>query len=413
MSENVIILGAGASYEAGIPLMKDFMDRMWMIAKLGRLNGDKLKDEDRKLITDALAIRDELDSYHGRASIKVWNLEDVLSLLSLNALAGGKGEKRKLEVMTQAIAKTIELTCQVKHDGSLGHGKDQDGQVHLYSNFWYHLIQWAKQDQLPLPTIITFNYDLVLERSLLHILEGTTFYDRDAPGRRGFPWKGIELNYRTKLFPPQRFNLDADRISFFDESRMMSSYKDGFVLKWQHPDAGRPTNLGVDLVKLHGSANFPRPKRGRPNEWTPGKRITTALDDPLILPPVFNKATETVGSDAWAFALKALRQCKNLIVCGYSLPQTDTYMQYFLKASLGPNRDLNHIYVFDPVLFDKERQADGEQLRSRYNSIFAESIQERIVYQPTVPSGLGSFYEGKFVHVVELLHRAPERLLFG
>ena len=137
------------------------------------------------------------------------------------------------------------------------------------------------------------------------------------------------------------------------------------------------------------------------------------MDDPLILPPVFNKATDTLGSETWSAALNALRKCKNLIICVYSLPQTDIYMQYFLKAALGPNQDLNRIFVFDPVMFKTGKEAEGESLRQRYACNFAAPMQNRIEYHPVCLNIDERNVGGTFEHFVDVLAKDPEQILFG
>jgi hypothetical protein len=117
-----------------------------------------------------------------------------------------------------------------------------------------------------------------------------------------------------------------------------------------------------------------------------------------------------LGGTTWADALNAVRSCKNLIVCGYSLPATDIYMQYFLKAALGPNQDLNKLFVFDPVLFRSDKGDEAKALKKRYSSNFSESIQHRISFEPArAHEGKG----GTFEHLVLLLAKHPLEILFG
>lgn len=407
MPNNVIILGAGASWSAGVPLMGGFMDQMWNLAKRGKHHDKVLKQDDTKLLTDALAVRDELDAYHGRASLDVWNLEEVLSILSLNALAGRGSDKRKLELMTRAIARTIEITCNVRHPGSL----DQpilsgEGRVGTYESFWHSLFAWSRARNDEIPFIITFNYDLVLERSLLHSVIGTNYNQR-----RRFPSKGFVVDYHTNVLPPIALGL---RHVNFHRADNYHQTDYGHILEESTQADIVSQFTRINLVKLHGSNNFPKRARGRPVVKDAGRRLVEAADDPLILPPVFNKASQSIGAEAWAAALDALRCCKNLIVCGYSLPITDIYMQYFLKAALGPNQNLNKIFVFDPCLFLPERKSDGDALKQRYGSNFAAPIQKRIDYSP--PSPQGGFSDttlGSLAHLVWLLREGPDSILFG
>lgn len=159
MSDTVFILGAGFSKAAGIPLLGGFVERMWELAVRG--GTDKPLDHaDREALGLAMKIRGELDSYHGRAQFDDRNIEDILSILSFNVLAGARRDKQKFAAMTDAIARTIEICCTVKHTGvEPGCGQVIKDGPDLYRNFWKALFAAAGKGH-SLPTILTFNYDL-------------------------------------------------------------------------------------------------------------------------------------------------------------------------------------------------------------------------------------------------------------
>ena len=104
--DNVILFGAGASFDAKIPLLKDFVDAMWNFAIRGKSSNGPLSEEDKKLFNEAIKIRDDLERYHSRANFNIKNLEDILSLLSFEALAAGE-TTRKYDAWVKAISKTI------------------------------------------------------------------------------------------------------------------------------------------------------------------------------------------------------------------------------------------------------------------------------------------------------------------
>lgn len=111
MSDNVIILGAGASADAGIPMMESFVDTMWNYATRGRTADKELPEGARKILIDADHIRRDLEPFNSRAFFNNYDLEDILSLLSFEALTG---EKRAGDYNTfvKAVALTIELSCR-------------------------------------------------------------------------------------------------------------------------------------------------------------------------------------------------------------------------------------------------------------------------------------------------------------
>lgn len=391
MSDNVILLGAGASFSAGIPLLGNFMDRMVEMAITGKSPKGSLSDEHRKTLSEVLRIRDSLESYHARVALNQFNIEQILSVLSFEALCGNKAGKRDLAAFSKAISTTIELTCNVLHDGKFN--SIQENGSPDYRRFWASLLSLFKSSPSAFPTIITFNYDLVLERSLFQLVIGHP--PRIGP-ETGIP--GFRLNFCNDLVPNPIFQ--AKHVTF---GSYTVSPKSGSSLS-PYSSSDLPAGyVDIRLLKLHGSLNFPATRVS--GAWSPA----VALESPKITPPVFNKTDKVFGTPTWKAALETLRTCKNLIICGYSLPTTDTYMHYFLKTALGPNRHLNRTYVFDPELFNGGKK--GQDLRGRYDECFSEQFRERIEFQPrAAPKGKA---DGTFQHLVALLQNAPREILFG
>lgn len=95
------------------------METMFEMALTGRSPKGKLNEKDREIVSKAMKIRDTLDPYHTRVSIGHFNLEEVLSVLYFKAQTGTRGRKNDLEAFVAAIARTIELTCNVLHNGKM------------------------------------------------------------------------------------------------------------------------------------------------------------------------------------------------------------------------------------------------------------------------------------------------------
>ena len=404
MNDNVFVFGAGASFDAGIPLLRNFVERMWEIAVRGRINGKALKPEDREIFQKAINIRDELDGYHGRAAFDDRNIEDILSLLTFNLIAGKGADRNKLALMNQAIARTIELTCNVEHSGNLGRAETTGPRV--YRDFWKAFFAATQPTGNQYPAIITFNYDLVLERSLMQLLVGTEY----NPWREGqdCPVKKLRLAYEYDGVDDPCFAVERAEYNGPDFKRLPGTRVETL--------SGDETLQApyIPLLKLHGSVNFPPPRSRRdPGTASDGKRVAFVrpLDEPHIMPPIFNKFTSGPQTAMWKEALGQLRNTKNLIIVGYSLPRTDIYMQYFLKAALGPNLGLNKIIVFDPILYRNDRGA--EDMRDRYASCFSPQLQSRIVFNPPFQNGpKGQASAGTFEHFVHTLQVDPASILF-
>ena len=376
MSDNVIILGAGASSRAGIPLMAGFIEKMWEFSVRKQVNGEPMLPDDIDTFQKAVEIKNERDSYHGRALFDDRNLEDILSILSFNEINLSTRSKGKLFLFTKAISRTIELTCQVKHDGE---NKIQNLGLSYwpYRNFWMNLFIFCTRHHKEVPTIISLNYDLVLERGLFHLLIGTNLkYIVELP------IQGVEIDYHYD--PVGNLQYVIKNATYMTESGEE---------KCTILERGATDNpLRIEILKLHASLNFPRTKTKEPIS------LVHAVDAPFILPPIINKMSSAKSiTKMWSTGLQRLRTAKNVIIVGYSLPRTDIYMQYFLKTALGPNLNLNRIYVFDPVLFDDDPKS--KEMMDRYANCFSPQLQDTIVFRPVIHST--DYMKGTFKHFVD------------
>jgi hypothetical protein len=396
VTDTVFLLGAGFSKPAGIPLLGEFVDYMLQISARGVRQKDKSFME-LPVVRDAMKIRNELDGYHGRANFDDRNIEDLLSILTFNVLGGGKKDRQKLTLMAQAIAETIEACCEVRHPGiKPGRGEVVSDGPDLYRRFWKALFK-ATESGRRMPTLLTFNYDLVLERSLLQVLSGTSYGVSRRP-----PFDRFRLTYGTDHVPDSQYKLVYT--NYHSDRNRGSMYEEGTILE-NEPTSPNSGALPIEILKLHGSLNFPL---NRWNEQASDFTWWAPTREPYILPPVFNKITGAGLDRTWRRALDRLRNARSIVIVGYSLPQTDIYMQYFLKAAVGPNLDLDRIVVFDPVLFSTGERRDAMQ--TRYETCFSTQLRRRIQFTPTtnppsVPSGTTEA-------LIAMLEESPSKLLF-
>lgn len=380
MSNNVIIFGAGASFDAGIPLLYGFVEKMWDISIRGSVHGRPVSPEDCTILSEAVSVIQGFDNFHGRVNFNDRNLEDIMSMLSFLQISGEEGAEEKIQKIIRAVSVTIELTCKVKFDPSKIYDKIED----YYMHFWERIIKRLSFTS-DLPTIISFNYDLVFERSFCKLFNGD-FYTNS---KHTPPGSAFDIKYHYEKLPT--ISLDT---GFISPVSTISSRK-GITIN-NTPDRHK---IDIDLLKLHGSLNFPQDEA---TSLTPHS-FFNPTDAPFILPPTFNKLGREKGSQMWNKAFLELRKAKNIIIVGYSLPSTDIYMQYFLKSALGPNINLNQIYIFNPAIF--REGAESEEMKERYAVCFSPQMQKRIIYKPnTIKVDLtkaGSSYLGSFAHFVD------------
>jgi len=71
--------------------------------------------------------------------------------------------------------------------------------------------------------------------------------------------------------------------------------------------------------------------------------------EPVIVPPTWNKADSHRSlSRVWSRGALELSQAENIIVIGYSMPETDAFFRYlYALGTVGPVM-LKRFWVFDP-----------------------------------------------------------------
>lgn len=73
------------------------------------------------------------------------------------------------------------------------------------------------------------------------------------------------------------------------------------------------------------------------------------ISTPLIVPPtLFKMQTSPIFRVIWNEAGKALEEAEKLVFIGFSFPESDIYIRYFLAANLFENVDLRTIEIIDP-----------------------------------------------------------------
>jgi len=113
---------------------------------------------------------------------------------------------------------------------------------------------------------------------------------------------------------------------------------------WHAPRAGR----SIDLLKVHGSLNWLycpvcksmwlTPKRkgviesfSRQVVRTPCKTCRGRYVPVLVPPTYFKEMSNPYLVAVWEKTERVLRQCEQIVFCGYSLPDADIHIKYLLK----------------------------------------------------------------------------------
>lgn len=321
MAETVFILGAGASSEAGAPMMADFLDMAQQLSKSG-----SIPSNDINLVMRA---RNQLRAAHSNALIELRNLESLFAAFEMACLLERLGTMHAKEVITlpsaleRVIAQTLGASIMLK-PGPGGEGLLPPAAFSAFADL-VDLIRHRTSGARGIPpvAVITFNYDPCVDHALYEA--------------------GLNPNY------------------CLDENR----------------------DDGVSLLKLHGSVNWVYcAECGKATWWSVGKHLATrrfhqdAIDDmdsnrislgrllngtreyqcrhsgpcvPLIVPPTYNKGHRYADiAQVWKAAADELAEAENVYVIGFSLPPTDQFFRYFCALGMLGDAYMRRFWVFDP-----------------------------------------------------------------
>ena len=299
----VFILGAGFSAARGLPLIANFFDEMrdakvWV--------EDTKRTAQESAITKVLEFRREGASAAYRVSIDLDNVEE---LFSLSAAA----EPDDLQALQLSISATLSYSLKKKPEPMLQlASSDKTPFIHLASHAndnsnvatipLYDAILCAHLRVLLSPeknTILTFNYDDIVETSLRHMK--------------------IPYSYG---FKPAIVDAMENRIN--------------------------PS--GLKVLKLHGSTTWGMlPDRpGVLQVFTEPEALIDRKGVPVIVPPTWNKIITRELIDVWRQAVEALSKATKIIVIGFSMPPTDLHFKYLLAAGMRENLSLREVVFVDP-----------------------------------------------------------------
>jgi hypothetical protein len=395
---NVYILGAGFSAEARYPLIKDFMNRMRDAA--ASLQDQSNRTEELAAIERVLDFRLKAASASYRVPLNVENVEELFSL------ASASGDQSLSKAMPLAIAATLdyarstanlprELNFAVGSLESLGLKTPQSwGPItellrsslqneqprrdwHECSHYDLYLGlmcgYFDKRGQDCQNTIITLNYDLVVEEALRRL--------------------GIDFDY----------GVQGNRIVRVDEDKYLQTPIPETSLK---------------LLKLHGSVNWcsaaavSEEEVEDPNNFklVIGKvaklyQRIAAFDSyaellryrsrltPHLVPPTWSKSLEAPLTSVLNAAVTALKTATRVVILGYSLPVTDQHFRYLLAAGLQENISLRSIFFVNPALEVPELRKEFESRLFGPLGLFRKEHEDQGIIE-LVPHGLREFLCG-------------------
>jgi hypothetical protein len=327
---NVYILGAGFSVEAGIPAVAGFLDALR--DSLGWLESQPRREAEATAVRNVLEFRRLAAAASDRVKMNVDDIEELFSLAS--ATPGDE----YANYVTTAIAATIDY-CRsgqprLSYQIDTGYadsepppprklGAARSRRVNTNSVIWddYEYYAAAIAGMLTTPskngrnTVITFNYDTVLEE--------------------GLEMLGVPVNYNVSV-----------------------SSRQG----------------ALRILKLHGSVNwinsgFSESSLDTIKEVGRYADVLAAGERAMLLPPTWRKQFGGGLSRIWDASVNAISEATRLIVIGFSLPATDSHFKYLLAAGLRDNIALRKIVFVNPVA--------TTELKPRLEAVLRAELFER------------------------------------
>lgn len=309
--KTVLFLGAGFSRAWGLPVMQEF----FQYAKDSENLEQRDKDFLRELQSKAQMGVNMLEVRHD-------NLEEILSfcLASENFNSGypnqGNREYDRLCHILQEVYRRIDLKKWHENNGLLDNLKRLLG-IGIDSKL-------STNDL----SIITTNYDVMTEFIL------TQFgWHCHLPGEwvaiKEEKYRPVGEIYSNEKSQPLLCKLHGSLNWFRDVNDVTKLQVENFILS------------GDYFGNTHEFKSVYLPKVSFKN-YEP-------IGTPLIVPPtLFKMQTIPTFREIWNAAGKALEEAEKLVFIGFSFPESDTYIKYFLAANLYENVDLRVIAIVDP-----------------------------------------------------------------
>lgn len=336
MYKTVFILGAGASADAGVPVMNNFI-----LKAEDLLSSNLLSPEEAKSFENILEAVHQIKGISYQLKNDLGNIENIFGLLDMGRMLGRLGDvpQAKIEELYLDIQKVIGLTI----DFSTTLYKDRRGQVKINGplhSFVDILDEYYFKNSRNDAAIITLNYDLTLEYALQHhgLLPNYFIDGQEILGRVPLLKLHGSLNWAIS---PEGQLLNWDLSKFLNE-----------VGALKH---GTDYSLVVSKYFFNNQTPF------GPN-----------ISKPFIVPPTWNKGQHyrQIGL-IWKKAVDYLLQAQAIYIIGYSMPETDMFFRHLLSLGTYSKTNIRQLWVFDIA----------KEVGKRFEAIIGDGLKPAFDFQ--------------------------------
>lgn len=336
MSRYVVFLGAGASAAEGAPLQRDLLTSYYS------------EHRDRAALREfALQVIEffrlvfAIDVLNQEATTSVPTFEEALGLIDLATIRGE--ELRGIPLNGPDGALTLS---SVRRGLVLLMADAIRGKVPAQPVVHSELVRNLRAgDRLTKTVFVTTNYDTLLDDAL----EDEALAEADRGPGSIVDYGFGELQQRGRI--PGR------------ETRSFALYKIHGSLNWLHCPVCTDLHVthGADIVALL----LDDPPRAKCTQCG-------TMREPVIVPPTLYKSLSNVYlAVVWNRTARALRDCVDLVFCGYSLADADMHVKYLVKSG-----QLNRSSATDPLRitivnsYAAKPELDSQQELERYARLF-------------------------------------------
>lgn len=316
MSNTVFVLGAGASKKAGVPLMADFLDVAHSRWKQGEVN-----DTD-KHFSDVFRAVSCLQSVHSKSQLDINNIESVFSTLetakTLRKLPGFEVDTidRLVESLKMVISRTIESTLIFPVASKRVQSPEPYG---TFAELVKHLRDEARPKQSV--AVLTFNYDLACDFAFHQYGVHADYALDEHVARDAVPLLKLHGSLNWAHCPELETIVPWTMNAYFQK---------------YHWDMFSDSTHFVRLQISQHLANFIYME----------KAVTP---EPVLIPPTWNKVEHHRNlAGVWRRAATELGDAENIVIIGYSLPETDAFFKYLFALGTVGSNPLKRFWVFNP-----------------------------------------------------------------
>jgi hypothetical protein len=354
MSKTVFILGAGASKEAGAPLMNEFLDFARDIYSSRKIKNDYYHDFEK--VFKAIS---ELQKIHSKSILDIYNIESVFAIFEMGRLIEklpGLTGKDQISDLIASTKKLIYATLDRSIPLIINSQNKTPSPNSTYQNLIQLLLKYEKKDSEK-PSIISFNYDLAVDYAIY--------------------FNNYNLNYCIDNLNKEKsikiLKLHGS-LNWFSNSEKIAPFEFIEIMKWYNFDIIGETEIYLDLLD--------KVKKNNNKIVYKSKKIKVE-PAPFIIPPTWNKTEANYNIEirkVWNQAAKELSEAENIFIIGYSLPETDYFFKYLYALGTEGEQIIKNIWVFNPdsEVENKFKNLLGIGVINRfkfYNMKFSEAVE--------------------------------------